>query len=64
MKTMIAEALVNVKEQQDILESLLIFEGKLKALYGAVFGLKIIVMKAPEDKGKREMGSSSTARTN
>jgi len=38
---MIAKALVNVKEPQDILESLLVFEGKLKALYGAVFGLKL-----------------------
>jgi hypothetical protein len=63
VKTMVAQALVNVKvEHQDILHSLGIFEGVFEVVCGVVFGVKIIIKKAPEeeDKGKREMGSTST----
>jgi hypothetical protein len=63
VKTLIAQALVNVKvEQQDIFHALRIFEGKFEVVCGVVFGVKITIMKAPEEahKGKREMGSTSS----
>jgi hypothetical protein len=66
VKTLVAQALEKDKEdQQEIVHSLRIFEGKFKAVCSKVFGVKIIITKVidEDDKGKTRIGSTSSVGT-
>jgi len=61
----VAQAFEKVKEeQQDILPSLKIFEGKFEVVCSIVFVSKIIATKVPEEdgKGKTKDGSNNSTR--